>query len=84
MDWIIRQKTCKEKAIKNLENGLKQIGMGLKHICVILCHTNNETTLLWEMLEHYEGILSSMKQAKKTTQNWKSPQTKAYVFNNCK
>lgn len=72
------------KAIKDLKNGIEQVGMDLKHIRVILCHTNDETALQWEMLERYEGILRGMKQAKKTIRNRKSPQTKAYVFNNRK
>ena len=66
LDGLANQtEDLEEKAIKNLENGLKQVGMGLKHICMILCHTNDETMLWWEMLKCYEEILSSMKQAKK-------------------
>ena len=74
----------KGKVIKDLESGIKQLGIGLKHICTIPCHTNDETMLQQEMLERYMGILSSMKQAKRTIQNRESLQTKAYVFNNCK
>lgn len=73
-----------EKAIKNLESGIEQIGMGLKHICTIPCPTNNEIALQQEILQRYEGILSGMKQAKKTIRNRKSPETSAYVFNNRK
>ena len=84
MDWLVRQKTPKGRVIKDLESGMKQLGIGLKHICTIPCHTNDETMLQQEMLECYTGILSSMKQAKKTIQNRESLQTKAYVFNNRK
>lgn len=70
--------------IKDLESGIEQVGMGLKNIRVIPCRTDNETTPQREILERHEGILSGMKQAKKTIQNRKSPQTKAYVFNNRK
>ena len=72
------------KAIKNLESGIEQVGMGLEHIRAIPCRTNDETALQLEMLERYEGILCGMKQAKQTIRNRKSLQTKAYVFNNRK
>ena len=35
----------KGKVIKRLESGMEQIGIGLKQICTIPCHTNNETML---------------------------------------
>jgi hypothetical protein len=70
--------------MKNLESGIEQVGMGLKHIRAIPCRTNDETALQQVMLERYEGILCGMKQAKQTIRNRKSPQTKAYVFNNRK
>jgi hypothetical protein len=73
-----------EKVIKDLERGIEQVGMGLKHVRAIPCRTNDETTLQREILERYDGILSGMKQAKKTIRNRKSPQTEAYVFNNRK
>jgi hypothetical protein len=72
------------KAIENLESGIDQIGMGLKDIRTIPCPTNEETALQREILQRYEGILSGMKQAKKTIQNRKSPETDAYVFDNRK
>lgn len=72
------------KAIKDLESGIEQIGMGLKDIRAIPCPTDEETALQWEILQRYEGILSGMKQAKKTIRNRKSSETKAYVFNNRK
>lgn len=70
--------------MKNLDSCIEQVGMGLKHIRAIPCRTNDETVLRREMLERYEGILSGMKQAKQTIRNRKSPQNKAYVFNNRK
>jgi hypothetical protein len=71
--------------MKNMDSCIEQVRMGLKHICAILCRTNDETVLWREMLKcFYEGILSGMKQAKKMIRNRKSPQNKAYVFNNHK
>lgn len=72
------------KVIERLESGMEQIGIGLKQIRVIPCHTNEETTLQLEMLKRYKNILSGMKQAKKTIRKRKSPETRAYVFNNRK
>ena len=70
--------------MKNLESGIKHVGMGLKQIRAIPCRRNDETTMQREMLEHYEGVLIGMKQAEKTIRNRKSPQTEACVFNNRK
>jgi len=72
------------KAIKDLESGIEQVEMGLKHIRAMPCPKNVEIVLQCEMLERYEGILSGMKQAEKTIRNRKSPQTKAYDFDNRK
>ena len=73
-----------EKAIKTLESGIKNVGMGLKHIRAIPCRTNDETMIQREILERYEGVLIGMKQAEKTIRNRKPPQTEACVFNNRK